>query len=69
MKTSVLSVEGMSCDHCVSSIKKALEPLVATAAVDLADKRVTVEFNELETAIEDIKTAIDEQGFEVVSYT
>ncbi|MDR3163032.1 MAG: cation transporter [Helicobacteraceae bacterium] len=69
MKTSVLSVEGMSCDHCASSVKKALEALAISAEVDLTGKTVTVRFDERETAIEEIKNAVDEQGFEVVSYT
>jgi copper chaperone len=39
-----LNVDGMSCDHCVASITKAVTaiPGVTDVRVDLADKSVTV---------------------------
>ena len=40
-----LKVEGMSCGHCVGTVKKALEgvPKVAQASVDLASGEASVE--------------------------
>lgn len=38
-------VEGMSCDHCVNAVTKAVKALdsAAKVEVDLASKKVTVE--------------------------
>ena len=60
-----LSVEGMKCDHCRSSVEKALSciPGVKKVKVDLKSKKATVESKEdiAETIlIEAVKAA----GFE-----
>lgn len=66
MKKEVLHVEGMSCQHCVSAIKGALDKMNVQAEVDLADKKVTVEFDENKVQLEQIKEAIEDQGYDVV---
>ncbi len=54
-------VEGMTCGGCVSSVKKALEKLGATADVDLPSGRVKVA-----GAIDEarVKAAIEAAGFD-----
>lgn len=44
MTTTKLSVQGMTCGHCVSHVTKALEALpgVQSAQVDLASSSATV---------------------------
>ena len=65
---TTLKVEGMSCQHCVNSIKKAVGALhgVAGVEVDLDKKLVTVSFAEGSVTMESIKEAIEDQGYEVV---
>lgn len=65
MKTETLHVEGMSCGHCVSSVKKALEAIGATGEVDLVGKKVEVQYDESKIELEVIKNAIEEQGYDV----
>jgi len=62
-----LSVEGMSCNHCVMHVKNALEDVagVHSAAVDLASKKAIVEGDNLSDAA--MKAAVAEAGYEVVS--
>jgi copper chaperone len=64
--TTVFDVEGMSCNHCVNSIKNAVGELqgVETVEVDLKAKKVTVGYTGIIT-IQMIKETIEDQGYEV----
>lgn len=66
MASTVLKVEGMSCGHCVNSIEKALTEKGASGKVDLASKKVSVEYDESKLSLDAIKEAIEEQGYDVV---
>ncbi len=66
MSNATLNVEGMSCGHCVSSVEKAVSSLGAVAKVDLAAKKVSVEYDENKVTLGAIKEAIEDQGYDVV---
>ncbi len=68
VETKILNVEGMSCSHCENAVKKAVGALdgVNTVAVDLEGKKVTVEFDSAKVAVNNIKDAIEDQGYDVV---
>ncbi|MFD0588755.1 cation transporter [Paenibacillus sp. GCM10027627] len=66
MANTVLNVEGMTCGHCKSSIEKALTGVGANGKVDLASKQVAVEYDESNVSLDQIKTAIEDQGYDVV---
>ncbi|MDQ0871472.1 copper chaperone [Paenibacillus sp. V4I3] len=66
MSTIILKVEGMSCNHCVNSVEKAVKELGAEGKVNLANKEVEVQFDESKLSVEAIKDAIEEQGYNVV---
>lgn len=68
MQTIILNVEGMSCQHCVSAVKGAVEGLagVSSANVDLDKKTAQVSFDESKVTLAQIKEAIEDQGFDVV---
>ena len=63
----VLKVDGMSCGHCVSSIETNVGELtgVSTVKVDLANKEVSVEFDNAATLVQ-IKETIEDQGYDLV---
>jgi copper chaperone len=67
MKHQVINVNGMSCDHCVQSITKALRDVngVASVKIDLEKKVVAVDFEEDQTDLKTISNKITEVGFEV----
>jgi copper chaperone len=65
MKTVELHVEGMSCGHCVQTIEGALNDIGAKGNVDLAGKKVTVEYDESRLSLDQIKEAIEDQGYTV----
>lgn len=63
--TTIYSVTGMSCQHCVNSVTEEVSsvPGVESVAVDLAAKTVTVVGGE-DAAV---RAAIDEAGYEVAA--
>ncbi|RIX50727.1 copper chaperone [Paenibacillus nanensis] len=67
MKQTVLKVEGMSCGHCVSAVEKALDQAGARGKVDLASKKVEIEYDESKVTLEALKAAIEDQGYDVVN--
>ncbi|KOR89179.1 copper chaperone CopZ [Paenibacillus solani] len=66
MKNITLKVQGMSCQHCVNSIEGALKEIGVTGKVDLQNDSVDVSFNESEVTMDQIKEAIEEQGYDVL---
>ncbi|MEV4296458.1 heavy-metal-associated domain-containing protein [Microbispora rosea] len=67
MTTATYTVTGMTCGHCVSSVKEEIGevPGVTGVEVDLATGLVTVESDSpLDTAT--IRAAVEEAGYEVV---
>jgi copper chaperone CopZ len=63
----LLTVEGMSCKHCVMHVKGALEGVAGVSAVEvsLEKKSATVEGQALDDAA--LKTAVAEAGYEVTA--
>ncbi|MEO3944810.1 copper chaperone CopZ [Gorillibacterium sp. CAU 1737] len=68
MAQVVLQVEGMSCNHCVQAVEKALGKLegVGTVKVELTDKKVSVDYEEGRVSVDALKSAIEDQGYDVV---
>ncbi|MDR1177441.1 MAG: copper ion binding protein [Spirochaetaceae bacterium] len=68
MEKTVLKVNGMSCEHCVKAVTRAAESLagVKKAAVDLKGGTVALEYDPGKTALDAVKAAIADQGYEVV---
>ena len=64
---TILKVKGMSCQHCVMSVTKALNQLegIKNVQVDLAKGEVRFD-NMKEVASDRIEKAIQEAGYEVI---
>lgn len=65
MKKTML-VEGMSCNHCVMAITKALKELKGVSKVDvsLEEKKVEVSGDNLAEGI--LKETVEEIGYDVI---
>ena len=63
----ILNVDGITCEHCVDTIKEAVGILVGVLRVDvdIEQKQVVVEFDEKLAKPEDLIDKIEEIGFEV----
>lgn len=66
MTITTLTVQGMSCGHCVNSVEGAVKKIGAEAKVDLATNSVTVAFDETKISLDAIKETIEDQGYDVV---
>ena len=66
--TTVLTVEGMMCEHCARAVTNAVGALpgVEAVEVDLAAKTATVRHDPAQVAAEQIRAAIEGQGYEAV---
>ena len=62
----ILNVDGITCEHCVDTIKEALGIIVGVFSVDvdIEKKQVVVEFDEKLAKPEDFILKIGEVGFE-----
>ncbi|OGO83786.1 MAG: copper resistance protein CopZ [Clostridiales bacterium GWD2_32_19] len=58
----------MSCSHCENAIKKSVGALagISKIGVDLKEKSVTVEYDADKVETDEIKEAIEDQGYDVV---
>ena len=68
MTKKILDVDGITCAHCVNTIRDAVSKLVGISLrveVDIGKKQVAVEFDERQAKIEEISDKIIEVGFEV----
>jgi copper chaperone len=63
-----LTVNGMSCQHCVKAVTNAVSALpgVESVVVSLENKSVVVGFNPEKAALDSIRVAIEEQGYTVM---
>ncbi|MET9242500.1 copper ion binding protein [Nonomuraea sp. NPDC003709] len=68
MATATYTVTGMTCGHCVSSVKEEVGEVsgVTSVEVDLASGLLTVESDSPVEAA-DIVAAVEEAGYEVAS--
>ncbi len=64
--TKTVKIDGMMCDHCVATVKKALEALggVANADVSLENGTAVVDMSE-EVSDEDLKKAVEDKDYTV----
>ncbi len=65
--TTILNVEGMSCEHCVRAITEAVKGLegIQSVAVDLKAGTVSVEHDPDLSSVEKIISEIEDQGYDV----
>lgn len=65
MTETNVKIEGMSCQHCVMAVKKAMGGLkgIEDSEVEIGSARV--KFDDTLVRIEDIEQAIEKVGFKV----
>lgn len=67
-ETIEIKVTGMSCNHCVQHVEKALLHTkgVSFARVDLAAETARVKYNTSELSVEDLLKVIEDTGYKAV---
>jgi copper chaperone len=68
MTKTTLKIQGMTCNHCVMRVAKALKavPGVQDAQVDLQKGEASVTFDEAKATQEKMSIAVVEAGYKVV---
>ena len=68
MAKTTLKIQGMTCNHCVMRVAKALKavPGVQDAQVDLQKGEASVTFDEAKATQEKMSIAVVEAGYKVV---
>lgn len=66
MTEITIKIEGMSCQHCVMSVKKALGGIRGVASSDVSIGSAKILFDESKTRKDDIIKAIQIAGYKVV---
>lgn len=66
MATATITVKGMTCGGCVTSVTKALTGVqgVQEAKVDLEGAKATVTFDESKTNVGSLKEAVEDAGYD-----
>jgi copper chaperone len=67
MKVQNLTIEGMSCGHCVMHVKKALSGLPDVRVDDVQIGKATVTVDETKVSNENLAAAVEKAGYHLVS--
>ena len=69
MKSVLLNVPDISCEHCERAITGALTPVegVQTVAVDIPGKQVRVEYDESQVGVDQMKEILADEEYPVAS--
>ncbi|NMH69001.1 copper-translocating P-type ATPase [Bacillus sp. RO3] len=69
MTDKAVSIDGMTCASCSQAVEKATKKLpgVQQACVNLATEKLNISYDESELSLEDIKKAVAEAGYSVVT--
>jgi copper ion binding protein len=65
MSDKILNVQGMTCQHCASNVKQAVESIEGTSEVRVDLKKGKVIFDYDDSDLSRIKTAIENKGYQV----
>ena len=66
MKTQELKIEGMSCGHCVMSVKKELGKLDSVVVEDVQIGKAKIHFDESKITAKLLADTIDGAGYKLV---
>jgi len=67
MAETTIQIDGMSCQHCVMRVKKAIEALAGIKSLSVDIGKATVSFDESQIQRSDIEKAIEKAGYKIKS--
>lgn len=65
MTTISMQISGMTCGHCVTAVRKALEAVPSATVEQLAIGSATVAYDESATTANGIAQAVEDEGYAV----
>ena len=63
MRDLKLSIEGMSCNHCVHAVRGRLEKTAGVEVHDVQIGSADLRFDPAKTSVDDIEEAIADEGY------
>lgn len=63
MERLTLTIEGMSCEHCVRAVRGRLERTPGVKVDDVQVGSATLDFDPAKTNVDDIEEAIADEGY------
>jgi len=63
MERIQLTIEGMSCEHCVRAVRGRLERTPGVKVDDVQVGSATIEFDPGATSVDDLEEAIADEGY------
>jgi copper chaperone CopZ len=66
MAEAVMKIEGMSCQHCVMAVKKAIGGLPGIVESNVEIGNAVVTYDEGKTGLAALEAAVEKAGFRVV---
>lgn len=67
MKTQSLTIGGMSCGHCVMSVRRALESIDGVTVDEVRIGQATVQFDESGVSADVVAEAVRDAGYDVLA--
>lgn len=64
-QTETIKIEGMSCGHCVRSVREALEETEGVEVEDVQIGSAQINYDPARTNRQEVERAIEEAGFTV----
>jgi copper chaperone len=65
MAEAKLTIDGMSCQHCVMAVRKALGAVAGVESSDVEIGSAVVRYDEGKASPKDLEAAIEKAGFSV----
>jgi len=65
MAEAGIKIEGMSCQHCVMRVKKALDVIAGISETNVIVGSASIKYDEAKVKMEDIYSAIEKAGYKV----
>lgn len=65
MAEAKLNIEGMSCQHCVMAVRKALGAVAGVESTDVEIGNAVVKYDEGKASRKDLEAAVEKAGFSV----
>ncbi len=62
-----LKIDGMTCQHCVASVKKAVDGVEGVSSSDITIGAAQVVFDEEKTSMDSIVDAVKSAGYSVMN--
>jgi copper chaperone len=60
-----LTIEGMSCQHCVMRVKKAVEQVAGVSRAEVTVGAASITYDESRTKKEVLEKAVEEAGYKI----